>query len=114
MKSVVVEAEKIQFLYELSNPGEKALDLIFASEWNFYLLDQEWKIDRNAVSLLKGRWRIEFSPSPRIWHFPLQTLSQSEEGYDIIHQGVCFLPQWQLRLDGGEKVSLKIQWKEGP
>jgi alpha-amylase len=50
-------------------------------------------------------------PPSAIWHFPLETLSQSEEGYDIIHQRMCFLPHWKFALSGRKKFSLTIKLK---
>jgi alpha-amylase len=103
----------VEFLYDFENLTDLELALLFGSEWNFYLLAGEWEISKGSLFLLSGRWRMEYSPPPEIWHFPLETLSQSEEGYDIIRQGVCFLPHWRLHLSGRQKFSLAITWKEG-
>jgi hypothetical protein len=43
---------------------------------------------------------------------PLETLSQSEEGFDIIHQGYSLMPLWNLALDGGQTGRLEISLKE--
>jgi len=103
----------IEFHYEFENPTDLELPLFFGNEWNFSLQSEEWKIEKGSLSLLAGRWRMEFSHPPEIWHFPLETLSQSEEGYDIIRQGVCFLPNWRFNLPGRRKFSLAVTWKEG-
>ena len=31
-----------------------------------------------------------------LWHFPLETVSHSEDGLEKVHQGSCFLMQWPL------------------
>ena len=112
-KQILPRGGRVEFLYEFENLTDHELPLFFGSEWNFYLLAREWEIKGDALSLLAGRWRMEFSLPPEIWHFPLETLSQSEEGYDIIRQGVCFLPNWRFDLPGRQKFSLAITWKEG-
>ena len=99
--------------YELDNEGEKEFPFLFGIEWNFYLLPQEWEVRKEILSLVGGRWLLEFSGSPKIWHFPLQTLSQSEEGYDIIQQGMCFLPHWKFSLAPRQKFGLTITLREG-
>lgn len=98
--------------YELQNRSDRKLEALFAVEWNFYLLDEEWTIRHHTISILDGRWLMEFSGRPVIWHFPLQTLSQSEGGYDIIRQGMCFLPHWGIGLAGRQKFTLAISLKE--
>jgi hypothetical protein len=103
----------IMIAYELENESEKELPFLFGIEWNFYLLPQEWEVRKDTLLLVGGKWRLEFSGGPTIWHFPLQTLSQSEEGYDIIQQGMCFLPHWEFSLAGRQKFDLTINLKEG-
>ncbi|OGD37058.1 MAG: hypothetical protein A2V45_10470 [Candidatus Aminicenantes bacterium RBG_19FT_COMBO_58_17] len=105
--------DRISFSYEVENEAEKEISLVFGIEWNFYLLPQEWEVRKDVLSLLGGKWLLEFAASPTIWHFPLQTLSQSEEGYDIIQQGMCFLPHWKFSLTGRQKFGLTITLSEG-
>lgn len=112
-KRVEPTKDRVLITYELENETEKELPLLFGIEWNFYLLPQEWEVRKETLSLVGGRWILEFSGGPTIWHFPLQTLSQSEEGYDIIQQGVCFLPHWKFSLAGRKKFGLTITLREG-
>jgi hypothetical protein len=112
-KHIKAEADNIVFAYELENENDRALPVHFGVEWNFYLLPGEWEIRKRTLFLAGGKWRLEFPGDPEIWHFPLQTLSQSEEGYDIIHQGMCFLPHWTFNLAGRSKLGLIITLREG-
>ncbi|MDH7511641.1 MAG: DUF1926 domain-containing protein [Clostridiales bacterium] len=89
----------------VSTVSSGEIPLLFGSEWNLYLLDDEWEEKPGKLILLGGKLELEFAPAPEIWHFPLQTLSQSEEGYDIIHQGMCFLPHWHLVLGQKQNFS---------
>ncbi len=111
-KEIVPESGLVTIAYEIENRSEKEISLFFGCEWNFYLLPQEWEIKKDGLLLLGRRLSLEFSPSPAMWHFPLETLSQSEEGYDIIEQGMCFLPHWKFSLGGGKKFSLVINLRE--
>jgi len=112
-KGIAPLPDGVAITYELENEAEKEVALFFAIEWNFYLLPQEWEIRGKTLYLARGKWLLEFGGSPRIWRFPLQTLSQSEEGYDIIHQGMCFLPHWKFRLAGRQKFGVAITLREG-
>jgi alpha-amylase len=40
--------------------------------------------------------RLAIEPAARLWRCPLQTISQSEEGYERVAQQVCLLPHWPL------------------
>ncbi len=92
----------------VSTDSSMELSLLFGSEWNLYLLADEWEEKTGKLIVLGGRLELEFAPAPEIWHFPLQTLSQSEEGYDIIHQGMCFLPHWHIILDQKQSFSFNV------
>jgi len=98
----------ISITCEISNLSSKELSLFFGSEWNLYLLADEWEEKTGGLIFLGGRLSLEFAPAAEVWHFPLETLSQSEEGYDIIHQGMCFLPHWHLILAGKQNFSFSV------
>jgi len=40
--------------------------------------------------------RLALDPAARLWRCPVQTVSQSEEGYERVAQQVCLLPHWPL------------------
>lgn len=94
---------------DIENLSPVCLDLFFGSEWNFYVLADEWVEKKSGLIFLNGKLELEFSPAPQIWHFPLETLSQSEEDYDIIYQGMCFLPHWRALLPGKQKFSVRMR-----
>ncbi len=112
-KKIQAGAEGLRIAYEIENSSAKDVSFVFGTEFNFYLLPDEWKTRRGQLLLLGEKLILEFSPASELWAFPLQTLSQSEEGYDIIHQGFCFLPHWKFSLSGKEKFSLAISLREG-
>jgi alpha-amylase/alpha-mannosidase (GH57 family) len=111
-KEIFPESGLVTIAYEIESLSEKEIPLLFGCEWNLYLLPREWEIRKSVLLLLGGRLSLEFSPPPLIWQFPLETLSQSEEGYDIIHQGMCFLPHWKFTLSGRKKFFLTINLRE--
>jgi hypothetical protein len=103
---------EIQILSTLTNLADFEADILFGSEWSFYQIPEEFAIHASGASLAGGRLRLSFEPAADLWSFPLQTLSQSEKGYDIIHQGFCLLPVWRLRLPAMGSFTFRALLKE--
>lgn len=50
------------------------------------LVDEWLGIDASLESTHRGG----------IWAFPIETISQSEEGFESVHQSVCVVPHWEF------------------
>lgn len=111
-KEIRSEGADIHVLCTISNLADQEISLFYASEWNFYQIPEEFKVDESGASLAGGGLRFSFKPARGFWHFPLQTLSQSEKGYDIIHQGFCLLPYWQIRLPAQASFTARFHLSE--
>jgi hypothetical protein len=107
-KFIRPEDQRLLIEYEITNEDEAGLDCLFAQEWNLYLLPEEWSLRQNRIFLLKERLDLAFQPEPQFWTLPLETLSQSEEGFEIIFQGVNWLALWPLQLKPGEKFIFSV------
>ncbi len=107
-KRIGAEAAAIRVRYEIANAGERPVSLIFTSEWNFYMLPDEFTLRPDGAELMAGRLSFRAAGADAFWSFPLRTLSQSERDYDIIHQGFCLLPIRRIRLAGGEGTAFEI------
>jgi alpha-amylase len=46
-----------------------------------------------------------------IWALPIQTVSQSEGGFELVHQSTAVLPHWQLEPDGQGRWEVTIEMK---
>ena len=42
---------------------------------------------------------LQLSRRGGIWAFPIQTVSQSEGGYEMVHQSTAVMPHWQVEAD---------------
>jgi hypothetical protein len=107
-KQISAEEASIRVRYEITNAGERTVSLTFASEWNFYMLPDEFALRADGAELMAGRLSFRAAGADEVWSFPLRTLSQSERDYDIIHQGFCLLPVRRIRLAGGEGTAFDI------
>ncbi|MEZ6087375.1 MAG: alpha-amylase/4-alpha-glucanotransferase domain-containing protein [Pirellulaceae bacterium] len=45
-----------------------------------------------------------------LWAFPIETVSQSEAGYERVHQSVCIIPHWLIKpdADGRWAVTMRL------
>lgn len=52
------------------------------------------------------------------WAFPIQTVSQSESGYDLVHQGNALFPHWTVAGEGNSpwevELTLAISQRRAP
>jgi hypothetical protein len=100
--------------FELRNLGRDGLEFLFGSEWNFSAFPGEWEVEpgRAILRLFARSVSLEAPGAQGIWEHPLQTLSQSEKGYDIIHQGICCLVVWKVHLAGSGAWTSRLALRE--
>ncbi len=120
---------ELKISYEITNKSQQTVDLWFAVEMNFALLagnapDRYYYFDRDfdgGAHLasqgvvhqvqkmgLKDEWmkvdvKIEFANKTDVWRFPIETVSQSEGGFERVYQSSVVLPNWKISLKKNEK-----------
>lgn len=131
--TMVAGSNRLLLTYLLENlPAHKPLH--FAIEMNFagmpsgaddrYFSDIEGNClgqlgtqldlsDVQGLSLSDGWLGIDVSleidrPSG-IWAFPVETVSQSEAGFELVHQSVCVQPHWLVTGDADGRWSVEIE-----
>jgi len=52
---------------------------------------------------------LKFSCPTGCWTYPVETVSQSEGGFEMVHQSVCVQPHWLVRGDEQGRWSVTIQ-----
>jgi len=109
--------------YEIKNDGSRPLDARFLSEWNLTLLagdnpDRYYFVDGRRLedarlcsqgdecgvvrAGMTDRWLglnvvFEASPSARFLRYPVETVSQSEGGFERVYQGSPLVLTWHPR-----------------
>ncbi len=43
------------------------------------------------------------------WTYPVETVSQSEAGFELVHQSVCVIPHWQIRANAVGRWSMRMR-----
>ncbi|TWU37405.1 alpha-amylase/4-alpha-glucanotransferase domain-containing protein [Novipirellula artificiosorum] len=69
--------------------------------------------DAHGLSL-SDRWlgidvRMEIDRPSGIWAFPISTVSQSESGFELVHQSVCVQPHWIVTGDADGRWVVQIE-----
>ncbi len=52
---------------------------------------------------------LKMSRPTNFWTFPIETVSQSEAGFELIHQSVAVLPHWLVEADKEGRWSVTVQ-----
>ena len=69
---------------------------------------ETFRMQNEVDRLFIGFW---FNPQAGLWRFPLETVSQSEAGFERSYQGSVILAHWKFYLPerGVEKISLTLE-----
>ncbi|HVJ86807.1 MAG TPA: alpha-amylase/4-alpha-glucanotransferase domain-containing protein, partial [Caulifigura sp.] len=51
---------------------------------------------------------LDISHSGGIWTFPIQTVSQSEGGFELVHQSCAVVPHWEFTASDSGRWSVKL------
>jgi alpha-amylase len=51
---------------------------------------------------------LTLSRSGGLWTFPVQTVSQSEGGFELVHQSTAVVPHWQVEPDGAGRWEVTL------
>lgn len=136
-KTVTVrEDESVLYAdYVLRNEGSEELNTAFAVEYNFSLLagnspDRYFEVPGHSLKAnnfasagelnnvqevrMTDEWMgyvltLSFSEKAALWRFPVDTVSQSESGYERVFQGTSVVPVWRVTLQPGVDSPLSIK-----
>ena len=101
--------------YEIVNKSDQNIEVNFGVEYNLSVKSKDFqeKGAKNAVSnfLLDDQFfgvklGFDFDKEADLWYFPVQTVSESEEGLEKTYQGLCFLFKWPVELAKGQKQKI--------
>ena len=121
--------------YRITNKGSHPAELFFAVETNLTLLagdadDRFYEIpgktleskklaSRGATAGAEGidladRWsgfrmQLRFPAAHELWRYPVETVSQSEGGFEATYQGSCVAPTWKFALAPGESMEKTLK-----
>ncbi len=126
--------KKIEVEYSLINLSNDCLNIWWGVEFNltllagnekqrFYLLPEKGSqkqplctrksntgITKLALADTHRGFRLacQWSRPATLWRFPVETVSQSEDGLEKTYQGSCIMPSWKLSLPANSNYSLQL------
>ncbi|MBN2070639.1 MAG: DUF1926 domain-containing protein [Candidatus Krumholzibacteriota bacterium] len=56
---------------------------------------------------------FDFDPVALFWRFPVETVSNSDSGYERVYQGSALVPVWDLSLSEGGSSTIRIRIRTG-
>ena len=78
-------------------------------------LDKQLDLEQTDRISLVDEWlgldvSVELSRASSIWTMPVETISQSEGGFELVHQSVAVVPHWEFVMpaDGPWVIDLRI------
>lgn len=112
-KTVSCAEGVLRVAIEIENLSDRPLALTYGSEWNLLAFPHEFELlGGGGAALYGGKLLFEAAGAGEVWSFPLRTLSQSEGGFDIIHQGYCLCPVWSPSWEGRGTQRLTVILRE--
>jgi len=136
--SLLPDGKEVFVRYELKNMGEAAVQMIFGSEWNINMLggghnkqayyrvpDRELgdsHLDSRGEligigQIILGNINLGFEllitvkPKSQVWRFPVESVSNSEGGVELIYQGSCLVFLLPVNLEPGTTAGLDLAMK---
>jgi alpha-amylase len=118
--------------YEITNTSSDYLETIFAPEFNLSMLAgnahdrfyydsktnlgpliTEGESSNEKIFGIKDLFQkidigFKLTKPAQIWYFPVQTVSQSESGFELVYQSSVILPRWEIKLQPKEKWTVRI------
>ena len=114
----VPKERSVRVAYRLTNLASRHLTFLFGSESSLNLKDahvnrigEAQGVRRFSVTDPASHLRVSWvlSAAARLWHFPLETVSDSERGLERNYQGVSLTWLWPLALP--PKGSWTVRWE---
>ncbi len=126
--------------YRVTNRGLWPMSIVFGSEWNVNMQggghnDQcyTWLPDHAALTTyhdLPEAWQqateihlgnthidvdlsLMLSPPADLWKLPIETVSNSEGGFERVYQGTSLVACWPLSLDPEQTWEGSVYWTAG-
>jgi 4-alpha-glucanotransferase len=79
------------------------------------MLDSRLDLRETGGVTLSDEWLdlavgLSWSCPAGLWCFPIETVSQSEAGFEGVYQGSVVIPHWIVRADAARRWEVRIRW----
>ncbi len=82
------------------------------------MLDAKIDLGSTTELSLADEWldlgiKLQWSQDAALWCFPIETVSQSEGGFEAVYQSSAVVPRWRIEADESQRWEVRIQWSLG-
>lgn len=137
--TIFPETTKLKIDIAITNLDTQDRTFWYGSEWDFallagdapdrYFVAPEHKFDDNKLRNMgevsnlnqigmRDEWLgigidLKVDEPATVWRFPIETISQSEAGFERVYQSSVILPNWEIECCAGEtwRVSIEVDLK---
>ena len=136
-KEIRIRKGYLEFYYKMKNLGKEENAFLFGPEFNFamlggeapdrYYFSKDKEIDGTALiskGVEKGiksfgivneydGFKLEVKTTKKVdfWHFPVETVSLSEAGFERVYQSSVIIPFYEIKLAGGAEKEITLKLK---
>ncbi len=133
--TIYLQTSTVQIDYRIKNLDRQMRHLWFGSEFDIalmagdapdrnYFFPEQRIADSRLRSMgavnnttgveLRDEWlklsiSLKSGQKADIWRFPIETISQSEGGFERVYQSSVIFPNWKIRLSAGEEWKTTLQ-----
>ncbi|MCG2675690.1 DUF1926 domain-containing protein, partial [bacterium] len=104
---------ELGYEYTLVNKGQAKISFLFVVEFCFATSGEPLVFKGRSVKVAfqhpSLKIEIETTPETEWWSFPVKTLSQSSRGFELIDQGLVYLPHLKVSLEADEVLKFQIK-----
>jgi alpha-amylase len=128
-------SEELAVTYCLTNISTKAIQSVFASEWNLAITDDAHSnhcfcvangkrkrlartddiasIDKLLISdsNVGVDMSLNIDKTARLWRYPVECVTNSEDGFELTFQGSCYVIGWDIKIEPGQSWEVSMQWQ---
>jgi len=49
----------------------------------------------------------------RLWSYPVEAVTNSEDGFELTFQGSCYVVGWDIKIEPGQSWAVSMKWQYG-
>ncbi len=134
---MMYNSPSLDIQYEVINRSKESLRLSFAIELNLAMLAGQHpnvslsfgeesymmataggKAKVNSLKIINKLNNLvvclDIAKEATLWWFPVETISQSERGFDLTYQSTVILPKWEIVLESNKKWETRVKMSIHP
>ena len=138
--SATAGSEELAVTYCLTNRSKAVLRTAFTSEWNLAVTEDAHnsscsytpsdkpakknplkRVDHvpntSLIRISDTNLGVDMSLTAdkpmRLWRYPVECVTNSEDGYELTFQGSCYVLGWDIVLEPGRSWEVGLKWQSG-